>query len=110
MTNLPRVTDYRPTSSNARATILSMNTLTLERAKDQLATLLRSEPTMIFGDDGQRGVVMSLSEFSKMSAAGLESWQETLYLLSSTNNQEHLLESIQEHQSGLAVTQQLIDL
>ncbi len=87
-----------------------MNILTLDLAKDQLATLLHSEPTIIFGDDGERGVVMSLSEFSKMSATELESWQETLYLLSSTNNEKHLLESIGQHQSGLAKIHQLIDL
>jgi PHD/YefM family antitoxin component YafN of YafNO toxin-antitoxin module len=67
-----------------------------------LATLLQAEPTMIYSKNGQRSVVISLHEFSKMSASELESWQETMYLLANPANECHLLESIKQHRNGEA--------
>jgi len=45
-------------------------------------------PTIICSDKGNKAVLMSLDEFN--------SWQETLYLLSSPANAEHLRKSIAE--------------
>lgn len=45
---------------------------------------------------------MSLDEFN--------SWQETLYLLSTPSNAEHLMESIKQAKSGKKSVKELIDL
>jgi antitoxin YefM len=84
--------------------------VTLENAKDHLEELLDSSPTVIMGHSGQRGVVMSLEEFANMSATELESWQETLHLLSNPANAKHLLESVAQHKAGLAVQRELTEL
>jgi len=57
-------------------------------------------PTIICSDKGNKAVLMSLDEFN--------SWQETLYLLSSPANAEHLRKSIAEAKIGKTVERKLI--
>jgi antitoxin YefM len=59
------------------------------------------EPTILCNDIGHRAVLMSLDEFN--------SWQETLYLLSSPVNAEHLYKSIREAREGKTFEKELIE-
>lgn len=83
-----------------------MNTITVKQAeKDFREVIKRSfeniEPTIIVNEEGQSVVVLSLDEFN--------SWQETLYLLSTPANAAHLRQSIAEDKSGLTESKILID-
>ena len=83
-----------------------MKAITSTRAKEQLDELIDQvildvEPTIVCNDQGKQAVLMSLEEFN--------SWQETLYLLSSPANAEHLMESIKEAKSGNKSVRELID-
>jgi antitoxin YefM len=74
-----------------------MNATTVKEAKKNLDRLIEqvnadAEPTIICGDQGQKAVLLSFEEFN--------SWQETLYLLSSPANAEHIRQSIAEAKAG----------
>ena len=74
-----------------------MNAVTLREAKLSLEQLIRLavqdlEPTIVVTSGGEKAVVISLDQFN--------SWQETLYLLSSPVNAAHLRRSIAEVHAG----------
>jgi antitoxin YefM len=60
-----------------------------------------AEPTILLNDKGSKAVLMSLEEFN--------SWKETLYLLSSPANAEHLHQSLQEAEAGKTGERELVD-
>lgn len=60
-----------------------------------------AEPTLLSNRKGQHAVLLSLDEFN--------SWQETLYLLSSPANAAHLRRSIAEAEAGEIVEGELVD-
>ncbi len=83
-----------------------MNAIPTALAAKNLGVLVEkiiddAEPTILLNDKGSKAVLMSLEEFN--------SWKETLYLLSSPANAEHLSRSLQEAQAGKAVKQELVD-
>jgi antitoxin YefM len=83
-----------------------MNATTVTEAKNNLDRLIEqvtadAEPTIICGDQGQKAVLLSLEEFN--------SWQETIYLLTSPVNAAHLRQSIAEAKAGKTVERELID-
>ena len=83
-----------------------MEAFTLNEAKTKLEQLidqviLDAEPAIVVTDTGKRVVLMSLDEFN--------SWQETLYLLSSPANAAQLRQSISEAESGYTVEKDLIE-
>jgi antitoxin YefM len=53
-----------------------------------------AEPTIVVTENGGQVVFLSLDEYN--------SWQETLYLLASPANADHLRQSIAEAQAGRA--------
>ncbi len=83
-----------------------MDAITINQAKRNIDGLIEqviadAEPTIICDDKGQKVVILSLDEFN--------SWQETLYLLSTPANADHLRRSIQEDKSGKAIERVLIE-
>lgn len=83
-----------------------MDTITTQQASKNLDGLIGKviadlEPTIVCTDTGQKAVLMSLDEFN--------SWQETLYLLSSPANAAHLAESIEQAKSGNILEKALIE-
>jgi antitoxin YefM len=83
-----------------------MNATTVKEAKKHLGRLIEQvnadvEPTIICSDRGQKAVLLSLEEFN--------SWQETLYVLSSPANAEHIRQSIAEAKAGKTLERELID-
>ena len=83
-----------------------MQAITSKQAQEKLDTLieqvnLNAEPTILCNEQGKQAVLMSLDEFN--------SWQETLYLLSSPANASHLMESIQQAHSGHRWVKELIE-
>jgi antitoxin YefM len=75
-----------------------MNAVTLAEAREKLEQLIaraimNAEPTIVSTESGQQAVIISLEEFN--------AWQETLYLLSTPANAEHLRNSIAESRVGL---------
>ena len=84
-----------------------MQVMTLNNAKRNLENLIRQvmnnmEPTIICSDDGEKAVLVSLDEYN--------SWQETLYLLSTPANAEHLRKSIAQVYEGRVTERELIEL
>ncbi len=74
-----------------------MNVITMGEAQRNLEQLIRQtvddvEPTIVVAPDGAKAVFVSLDEFN--------SWQETLYLLSTPANAAHLHRSIAEARAG----------
>lgn len=73
--------------------LLLMNAITVNEAQNDLTRIIEqvssdAEPTIICGEQGQKAVLLSLEEFN--------AWQETIYLLSSPANADHLRQSIAE--------------
>ncbi len=83
-----------------------MNAVTLKEAELKLRELVEqviadAEPTIVVTDSGEQVVVLPLDEYN--------SWKETVYLLSSPANAEHLQRSIHEARSGHAQERELLD-
>ena len=82
-----------------------MNAITANQAKKDINRLIGkvisdAEPTIICNDKGEKAVLLSLDEFN--------SWNDTLYLLSSPANAEHLRNSIAEDRTGKTKERELI--
>ena len=74
-----------------------MNVVTVKEAQQNLAQLIYQtvsdvEPTIVVADEGAKAVFVSLDEYN--------SWQETIYLLSTPANAAHLRRSIAEARAG----------
>ena len=74
-----------------------MNVVTVKEAQQNLAQLIYQtvsdlEPTIVVANDGAKAVFVSLDEYN--------SWQETIYLLSTPANAAHLRRSIAEARAG----------
>lgn len=74
-----------------------MNVLTFSEARASLKQAMDQvcfghQPTVITRQRGEHVVMMSLADF--------DSWQETVYLLSSPKNAQHLMESIAQLKAG----------
>ena len=83
-----------------------MNAVTINHARQDLEHLIGqvisdADPVIICKDNGDKAVLMSLDDFN--------SWQETLYLLSSPANAEHLRKSMAEAEAGKIVERELIE-
>lgn len=83
-----------------------MRTVTVAAAKENLESLIEQtvldvEPTLVMTESGQSVVLLSLEEFN--------AWQETLYLLSTPANAQHLHHSIAEVEAGYTITPDLIE-
>jgi antitoxin YefM len=83
-----------------------MEAVTLAEAKQNLDGLIKraishAEPTIIRTESGEEVIFLALDEF--------RSWQETIYLLSSPANAEHLQKSILEADSGRFQQHELVD-
>jgi len=84
-----------------------MAIMTVNEAKKNLDQLIEqaifnAEPPVIRADTGQSIVLLPLDEFN--------SWQETLYLLSSPANAEHLRRSIMEARMGKTMERDLVEI
>ena len=83
-----------------------MNTVNLAEAKETLESLIEqvladAEPTILCTEKGDKVVLVSLEEFT--------SWKETIYLLSSPANANHLRQSIAEAGAGKLKEKVLVD-
>ncbi|MBE2235097.1 MAG: type II toxin-antitoxin system prevent-host-death family antitoxin [Anaerolinea sp.] len=83
-----------------------MYAVTEKDAQRNLGRLIRRavadvEPTIVIGDEGDRIVLVSLAEFN--------AWQETLYLLSSPANVDHLQRSLAQMREGKVHYHELIE-
>jgi len=82
-----------------------MNILTFSEARASLKTVMDNvckdhTPTVVSRVSGEHIVMMSLADFNSM--------QETMYLLSSPANANHLMESIAQLKAGKAQSRELI--
>ncbi|MFQ5420976.1 MAG: type II toxin-antitoxin system Phd/YefM family antitoxin [Anaerolineae bacterium] len=83
-----------------------MNTVTLAQVESNFKEIVKRilknvEPTVVITESGESIVMLSLAEFN--------AWQETLYLLSTPANADHLRRSIAEDRAGYAVDKNLIE-
>ncbi|MCE7984062.1 MAG: type II toxin-antitoxin system prevent-host-death family antitoxin [Caldilinea sp. CFX5] len=83
-----------------------MNAVTITAAKRNLEQLItqvidNADPTIVSTDNGKQIVMMPLDEFN--------SWQETIYLLSSPANAAHLRRSIAQAKAGQTMERELIE-
>lgn len=83
-----------------------MRVISYSEARNSLKTVLDgvvddADITIINRRDGGDAVVMSLDHYQQMA--------ETLCLLSSPANAQHLAESIRQYRAGKAVRRELID-
>lgn len=83
-----------------------MNVISLQDAAAHLSELVHraqadADMTVIVGEGGEQAVLISLEEFN--------AWQETLHLLSTPANAQHLAQSIAEAETGRYVGHDLID-
>ena len=84
-----------------------METINFTSARKNLSSVLDSvaedsDYTIITRGNKPDSVVMSLKSFNGM--------METMHLLSSPANAEHVMESIAQHKAGFVSPRQLIDL
>jgi antitoxin YefM len=82
-----------------------MNVLTFSEARASLKTVMDNvckdhTPTIVSRVSGEHVVMMSLADFNSMT--------ETMYLLSSPANVNHLMESIAQLRAGQAQPRELI--
>jgi antitoxin YefM len=82
-----------------------MNVLTFSEARASLKTVMDNvckdhTPTIVSRVSGEHVVMMSLADFNSMT--------ETMYLLSSPANANHLMESIAQLRAGQAQPRELI--
>ena len=82
-----------------------MNIVTFSEARASLKTVMDNvckdhTPTVVSRVNGEHVVMLSLADFNSM--------KETLYLLSSPANANHLLESIAQLKAGQAQARELI--
>jgi antitoxin YefM len=75
-----------------------MNAITLKDAKRHLERLVErviedAEPTIVVTESGDQVVLLPLDQY--------DTWKETLYLLASPANAEHLQRSMAEAREGL---------
>jgi antitoxin YefM len=75
-----------------------MHAVTVKEAKRNLSRLIEqvidnAEPMIVVAENGQQAIFVSLDEYN--------SWRETLYLLASPVNAQHLRTSIAEAESHL---------
>jgi len=82
-----------------------MNVLTYSEARASLKQTMddvcvHHDPTVITRQRGDHVVMMSLADYNSM--------QETMYLLSSTNNAQRLIRSIEQVKAGKAKIKELI--
>jgi antitoxin YefM len=82
-----------------------MNVLTFSEARASLKTVMDNvckdhTPTIVSRVSGEHVVMMSLADFNSM--------KETMYLLSSPANANHLMESIAQLRAGQAQPRELI--
>lgn len=85
---------------------VGMKSITISQAETNFRETVKRiledvEPTIVTTESGESIVMLSLEEFN--------AWQETLYLLSTPANAEHLRKSIAEDQAGFASEQELSD-
>jgi antitoxin YefM len=83
-----------------------MNAITLKEAKLKLEQLIEqviadAEPTIVVTESGDQVVFLPLDEYN--------SWKETLYLLASPANAEHLRRSIAEARTGNVQERELVE-
>ena len=83
-----------------------MDAVTEKDAQQNLGRLIRrvvadAEPTIVIGDEGDRIVLVPLDEFN--------AWQETLYLVSSPANADHLQRSIAQMHEGKVQYRELVE-
>lgn len=83
-----------------------MTVISLYEAQQDLENIIRRvidnvEPTIVRSESGQQIVMISLDEFN--------AWQETLYLLSTPANAQHLRRSIAQAKAGKIVERELIE-
>lgn len=81
-----------------------MKTVTAKEAQSNLDELISRivediEPTIVSTESGQSIVMLSLDEYN--------AWQETLYLLSTPANAQHIRNSIAEDKAGYTVEKEL---
>jgi antitoxin YefM len=91
---------------NSFSSEISMNAITIDDAKHDLDAVVGkvitdSEPTFVSTGNGQGVVLVPVEEFN--------AWQETVYLLRSPANAEHLRRSIAEVEAGQVSVRELID-
>lgn len=90
----------------ARLEVKRMYAVTVRDAQQNLEKLIERvvadvEPTIVIGDKGDRIVLVPLDEFN--------AWQETLYLLSSPANADHLRRSIAQIHEGRMQYRELVE-
>ena len=83
-----------------------MNAVTLKEAKRNLEQLIEqvvadAEPTIVVTEGGDQVVFVPLDEYN--------SWKETLYLLASGANAEHLRRSLAEARAGDVQERELLE-
>ena len=83
-----------------------MNAVLLNEAELKLRELVEqviadAEPTIVVTESGEQVVVLPLDEYN--------SWKETVYLLSSPANAEHLQRSMAEARKGNIQERELLD-
>lgn len=82
-----------------------MNVITFSDARARLKTVMDKvckdhNPTLVTRLNGEHVVMMSLADFNSM--------EETMYLLSSPKNANHLMESIAQLKAGQVQSRELI--
>ena len=81
-----------------------MQAISLKDANDRLPDLVaevldQAEARIVITESGEQVVLMPIDQFN--------SWQETMYLLSSPANARHLRQSISEAEAGQVQTREL---